>query len=275
MTREQRGDAGSHAGRIRVGVGGWTFEPWRGLFYPDELPQKRELAYASRRLTSIEINGTFYRTQTPASFAKWRDETPDDFVFAIKAPRYIVQKRALAETEDSIARFLASGLDELGDKLGPILWQFSPTRKFDAVDIEAFLKLLPRELGGRPLRHALEVRHESFADTAFIDLARAHGVAIVADCESKYPEIADATAPFVYLRVMGAQETPKDGYSAKALDVWAARVQALARGEHDVGLRTIAPVEIVQQPRDVFLYFISGFKARNPAAARALIERLP
>ena len=271
---QNAGGAESKAGRIRVGVGGWTFEPWRGLFYPADLPQKRELEYASRQLTSIEINGTFYRTQTPASFARWRDETPDDFVFSIKAPRYIVQKRILAETGESIARFFDSGIGELGDKLGPILWQFAPTKKFDAPDLEAFLALLPKKIGGRAVRHALEVRHESFAHEAFVATARAQGVAIVADCESKYPEIADVTAPFVYLRVMGSQEKSKTGYSGKDLDVWAERARAFSRGEGRVGLRNIAPADPEREPRDVFLYFISGFKPHNPAAALALIDRL-
>ena len=171
-------------GRVRVGVGGWTYEPWRGTFYPDRLTQARELEYAASKLTSIEINGTFYRTQTPATFAKWRDETPDDFVFAIKAPRYAVQRRELAGAGDSIARFMESGLAELGAKLGPILWQFAPTKKLDAQDFEGFLKLLPRELNGRVLRHALEPRHESFVCAQFVDLARKHGAGGVTACDS-------------------------------------------------------------------------------------------
>ena len=261
-------------GRIRVGVGGWTFEPWRGTFYPKGLQQARELEHASRKLTSIEINGTFYRTQTPASFAKWRDETPDDFVFSIKAPRYVVQKRELATTGESIARFIDSGLSELGSKLGPILWQFAPTRKFVAEDFSTFLDLLPREIGGRPARHALEVRNESFACPEFIDLARRHGAAIVIACDSDYPQIADATANFVYLRVMGAQERPKLGYAPKALDLWAARTTTLAAGEDLADLRRIAAKSGAKGSRDVFFYFISGFKERNPAAAIALIDRL-
>lgn len=246
-------------GNIRIGIGGWTYEPWRGAFYPKGLPQARELEYASRHVTSIEINGTFYRTQTPASFAKWRDETPDDFVFAVKAPRYVVQKRELASSGESIARFIASGLAELGDKLGPILWQFAPTKKFVGQDFAAFLDLLPQELAGRRLRHALEVRHESFVTAEFVDLARRHEACIVTACDSSYPQIDEATASFSYFRVMGTQEKAKLGYPPKALDAWADRTKALATGK---------------APRDVFLYFISGFKERNPLAAGALIERL-
>lgn len=261
-------------GDIYVGVGGWTYEPWRGAFYPEGLARKRELEYASRKLTSIEINGTFYRTQTPASFAKWRDETPDGFVFSVKAPRYVVQKRALAEAGESIARFFESGLDELGPKLGPVLWQFAPTRKFDPADFAAFLELLPRELKGRALRHALEVRHESFATEEFVALARTHGAAIVVAADSEYPQIADLTAPFAYIRAMGAQESEMTGYSPQALDAWASGAASLARGEKVSGLRTVARGAPPSAARDVFLYFISGFKMRNPQAAMALMARL-
>ena len=164
---------------IRVGVGGWTFPPWRGGFYPDDLPQKQELHYASRKLTSIEINGTYYGSQKPESFAKWHDETPEDFVFSVKGPRFTTNRRVLGEAAESIGRFFGSGVLELRDKLGPINWQFAPTKKFDAEDFEAFLKLLPKEIGGRAIRHVVEVRHESFRNPAFIALARAHEVAVV------------------------------------------------------------------------------------------------
>jgi len=260
-------------GRVRVGVGGWTYEPWRGTFYPDRLTQARELEYAASKLTSIEINGTFYRTQTPATFAKWRDETPDDFVFAIKAPRYAVQRRELAGAGDSIARFMESGLAELGAKLGPILWQFAPTKKFDAQDFEGFLKLLPRELNGRVLRHALEPRHDSFVCAQFVDLARKHGAGVATACDSDYPQIGDLTADFAYLRVMGANEKAKLGYAPKTLDLWASRAKDLAGGAAAEGLTTVASAAATQ-PRDVFFYFISGFKERNPLAAMALLERL-
>ncbi|MFO1117956.1 MAG: DUF72 domain-containing protein [Beijerinckiaceae bacterium] len=259
--------------RIRVGIGGWTYEPWRGTFYPERLPHARELQHAASCLTTIEINGTFYRTQTPATFAKWRDETPDDFVFAVKAPRYVVQRRELAGAGDSIAKFFESGPAELGAKLGPVLWQFAPTKKFVASDIAAFLELLPRELDGRPLRHALEPRHESFACVEFVDLMRKRGAAIVTACDSEHPRIADLTADFAYLRAMGTSERAKAGYGPKALDAWAQRARAIAAGEplHDAAL--VAPAA-QKKARDVFLYFISGFKARNPLAATALISRL-
>jgi uncharacterized protein YecE (DUF72 family) len=274
MTKRSGKQAELAAGRIRVGIGGWTYEPWRATFYPKGLPHKNELAHASRHLTSIEINGTFYRSQTPATFAKWRDETPDDFVFAVKAPRFIVQKRALAESRDSIQRFLESGVCELGEKLGPILWQFAPTKKFNGEDFAAFLELLPREHGGRPRRHALEVRHASFVCAEFVDLAHRHGVAIVTASDSEYPEIADATADFVYLRVMGTQESQALGYAPDALDILAARANAFARGENPEGPARITPGYADGKPRDVFFYFIGGFKQRNPAAAMALIEML-
>ena len=165
-------------GTIRIGIGGWTYAPWRGSFYPDELAQKRELEYVSRQLTSIEINGTYYGSQKPASFAKWRDETPDGFVFSVKAPRFVMNREVLASADSTIARFLTSGVMELKDKLGPINWQFLPTKKFDPADFNAFLKLLPREAGGRALRHVVEVRHDSFRCPEFIALLREHGVAV-------------------------------------------------------------------------------------------------
>jgi len=191
-------------GEIRVGIGGWTYEPWRDNFYPADLTQKRELEYASRHVTAIEINGTFYRSQTPATFAKWRDETPDDFIFTVKVLRYITVRRVLAEAGEAIERFVNSGLAELGDKLGPLLWQFGPTKKFDPEDFERFLKLLPARAGGIRLRHALEARHPSFANPEFISLARAHGAAVVFDDSDEYQSFADLTSDFVYARLMKA-----------------------------------------------------------------------
>ena len=210
-TRKTAAKAGK-AGQIRIGIGGWTFEPWRGTLYPEGLVQKRELEYASRKLTTIEINGTFYGSQKPSTFAKWHDETPDDFVFSLKAPRFATNRRVLAEAGESVERFLASGVLELKNKLGPINWQFAPTKQFDADDFEAFLNLLPHKVDGREIRHALEVRHESFRDEAFVALARKHGVAIVMAGDSKYPQIADVTAKFVYARVMGTTEQFAQGY---------------------------------------------------------------
>ncbi|MFL9824923.1 DUF72 domain-containing protein [Rhodoplanes sp. SY1] len=261
-------------GTIRIGIGGWVFEPWRGTFYPEKLPQKQELAYAAARLTSIEINGTFYRSQTPDSFAKWRDETPDDFVFALKGPRFATNRRILAEAGGSVEKFFGSGVSALGEKLGPVNWQLAPTKKFDPDDIDAFLALLPKRLDGRPLRHAIEARHESFAVPEFVALARKHGVAIVVAGDSEYPQIADPTADFVYARIMGTQETEAAGYSAAALDAWAARAKAWAAGAAAPGLSMVALPPAGARPRDVFLYVISGAKAKNPAAATALIERL-
>ena len=203
------------AGRIRIGVGGWVYEPWRDNFYPDGLPQKQELAYAASRLTSIEINGTYYGTQKPASFARWHDETPDDFVFSLKGSRYITNRRVLAEAGPSLEKFLASGILELKDKLGPINWQFMPTKAFDPADFEAFLELLPAERQGRRLRHAVEVRHDSFRTPAFIALLRRYEVALVSAGDSAFPEMADVTAPFVYARIMGTQDAEPAGATRK------------------------------------------------------------
>ncbi|WP_244847436.1 DUF72 domain-containing protein [Caballeronia sp. SL2Y3] len=263
-----------NAARIRVGIGGWDFEPWRGTFYPEGLTHKRELEYASRALTSIEINGTFYRLQKPDTFAKWRDETPDDFVFSLKAPRYATNRRVLAEAGDSIERFFASGVLELHDKLGAINWQFAPTKHFDPEDFERFLKLLPATVEGRAIRHAVEVRHESFADAAFVALLRKYGIAVVVAGDSAYPQIADITAPFVYARIMGTTEKQKLGYSKAALDRWAARATEWAAGGAPEDLQTVGKAPTKASARDVYLYVISGHKAANPAAAMALIERL-
>jgi uncharacterized protein YecE (DUF72 family) len=259
---------------IRIGVGGWTFAPWRGVFYPDGLPHRRELEYASRHLTSIEINGTYYGSQKPESFAKWHDETPDDFVFALKAPRFATNHRVPAEAGDSIARFFDSGVMELKDKLGPINWQFMPTKRFDPDDFAAFLGLLPKHVGGRAIRHAVEVRHDSFRSPDFAALARDHGVAIVMAGDSAYPQIADVTAPFVYARIMGTAESEANGYPAKSLDQWSRRARAWASGKRPGGLETVSAAKPDSAARDVFLYVISGAKARNPAAAMALMQRL-
>jgi uncharacterized protein YecE (DUF72 family) len=259
---------------IRVGIGGWTYAPWRGTFYPSDLTQSRELEYASRQLTSIEINGTFYGLQKPASYEKWFQESPDDFVFSLKAPRYATNRKVLADAGETIERFLGSGLLLLKQKLGPINWQFATTKKFDPDDFEAFLKLLPASVEGQTLRHALEVRHESFRTPAFIALARKYKVAVVLAGDSEYPQIADLTAPFVYARIMGTTEKQAKGYAAKALDAWAERARQLAAGTTPDDLETsaAAPAKVVK--RDVYLYVISGFKERNPAAAMALIKRL-
>jgi uncharacterized protein YecE (DUF72 family) len=260
--------------RIRIGVGGWTYAPWRGTFYPDGLAQKRELEFASRKLTSIEINGTYYGSQKPESFSKWYDETPDNFVFSVKGPRFATNRRVLADSEQPIERFFGSGVMELREKLGPINWQFMPTKKFDPEDFGGFLKLLPKSIGGTTIRHAVEVRHVSFRTADFVTLARDHGVAIVVAGDSDYPLIADATAPFVYVRVMGTSDAEEAGYSDDVLDRWTQRAAAWASGGSPDGIETVDRPQVAEGGRDVFLYVISGFKTRNPAAAMAMIERL-
>lgn len=259
---------------IRVGVGGWTFPPWRGVFYPDGLPQARELEYASRRLTACEINGTYYSLQKPASFAKWARETPDDFVFTVKASRFCTNRKVLGDGQEAIARFVGQGLSELGSKLGPILWQLMGTKRFDPDDIAAFFALLPREVGGLPLRHAIQPRHESFLDPAFVALARAANVTIVyADSES-YPALADVTADFVYARLESCQAPISTGYPPEALDVWAEVATTWAEGGAPEGLPYLDPTPPPPAARDTFVFFISGAKVRAPAAATGLIERL-
>jgi uncharacterized protein YecE (DUF72 family) len=243
-------------GTIRIGVGGWTFEPWRGVFYPEGLSQKKELEFASRALTSIEINGTYYSTFKPDSWRKWHDETPDGFVFSVKASRFCTNRRALAEAGESIGKFLNQGLTELGPKLGPINWQFMATKKFDPVDFGGFLGLLPRELDGVRLRHALEVRSPTFACQEFYDLARKHNAAVVYAKDEDFPEIDQHTADFTYARLMASREDLENGVSDAELAGFARQARAWAeRG-------------------DVFAYFISGAKVRNPAAAQLLIKKL-
>jgi uncharacterized protein YecE (DUF72 family) len=259
---------------IRIGIGGWTYAPWRGPFYPEGLPQKRELEFASRKLTSIEVNGTYYGSQKPETFAKWRDETPDDFVFSLKAPRFATNRKVLADAEQSIERFFTGGVMELRQKLGPINWQFMQTKKFDPDDFQAFLKLLPKTIEGTPIRHAIEVRHDSFRTPDFVALARDHGVAIVVAGDSEYPQIADPTAPFVYARIMGTSETEPAGYPAAALDEWTDRARLWASGKQAEGVETVTPPPEQKTARDVYLYVISGHKVSNPAAAMAMIDRL-
>ena len=242
---------------IHIGIGGWTYKSWRSVFYPKALPQKHELRFASSKLTSIEINSTFYGSQKPATFARWHAETPKDFVFALKGPRFATNRRVLAGAGDTIKRFFKSGVLRLQEKLGPINWQLGPAKTFDAADLESFFDLLPKQIDGRPIRHAIEVRHESFETPAFRALASRHGVAIVLAGDSAFPEIADKTAPFVYARIMGTRGNLRKGYPDRDLDAWARRAKSWAA-----------------EGREVFLYVISGFKARNPAAAMSLIERV-
>ncbi|HZB93251.1 MAG TPA: DUF72 domain-containing protein, partial [Stellaceae bacterium] len=241
---------------LRVGIGGWVYPPWRGSFYPPGLPQARELAHASRNVTSIEINGTFYGSQRPESFRRWREETPEDFVFSLKAPRFATHRRVLAEAGATIERFLASGVLELGPKLGPILWQFPPTKRFEEEDFAAFLALLPRERDGRPLRHVVEIGHESFAVPGFPALLRRFGVAAALVDSERHPLIAEVTTDFLYARLRRSETDEPTGYAPEALDAWATRLLELAGA------------------RDGFVYFINGAKERAPAAAMALLERL-
>lgn len=241
---------------IHIGVGGWTYEPWRGTFFPEDLPQSKELAFAANALTAIEINGTFYRTQTPATFRKWAEAVPEGFIFALKAPRYVSTRRILAETGESIKRFLYSGLEELGPKLGPINWQLPPTRVFNCSDMAGFLDLLPDQLNGLPLRHAIEPRHDSFRAPAFVALLESRGIAVVRDADGPYPDIDAPTAAFTYLRLLGTREGEALGYPDKALDRWATHLRRIAK------------------EREVFAFVISGHKVLNPAAAQALIQRL-
>ena len=261
-------------GTIRVGVGGWTYEPWRRTFYPKGLSQKKELEYASRQLTAIEVNGTYYSTQKPAVFAKWRDETPEGFVFCVKASRFATNRKVLAEAGESIERFVGSGLSELGDKLGPLLWQFMPTKKFDPDDFGAFLKLLPQKSGTRPLRHVLDVRHETFMTPEFLALAKKHNAATVFADSDDYPSFADATADFVYARLMRTQSKIKTGYAPRALGAWAERARTWASGGEPADLPRVVKTNAPKIKRDVFVFMISGAKVRAPAAAMALLERL-
>lgn len=242
--------------RIRIGVGGWTYEPWRGAFYPDDLPQKRTLSFASRAFNSIEVNGTYYSTFKPASWRRWRDETPDDFVFSIKASRYCTNRKLLAEAGPGIARFLGQGLTELGHKLGPIIWQVMPSKTFYREDFGAFLELLPPSIDGLGLRHAVEVAHPSFACPAFYELARRHRIAIARTRLDDHPDLGAPTGDFMYARFKTTREDVDQGLGPDQVASYARTLRAWARRG------------------DVFAYFISGAKVRNPAAARALLAQL-
>jgi uncharacterized protein YecE (DUF72 family) len=262
-------------GHIRVGIGGWSYEPWRETFYPPEITQKRELEYASQHVTSIEINSTFYRLQKPAVYAKWRDATPSSFVFSLKAPRFIVQRKELATAGASVERFITSGITELQSRLGPILWQLAPSHAFDADDLQRFLELLPIKADGLVLRHALEVRHASFINAEFLALARKYGVAVVFEDDDKHPGFADLTAAFVYARLRRSAASIKTGYSPAALKLWGERAAAWAMGAEPADLpRVEPPAKSSSTARDVFIYFINGAKERAPAAACALLGML-
>ena len=262
------------AGRVRIGIGGWTFVPWRGgMFYPAGLVQRRELEYASRKLTSIEVNGTYYGAQKPATYAKWRDETPDGFVFSAKAPKRIMESRALEKTGHQIEDFIG-GIVELGEKLGPLVWQFDKGTRIDPVKFAAFTELLPKTLAGRTLRHVLDVRDPAFVDTGYLALARRHGMATVFTDSDEHPSFADLTADFVYARLMRSRSDIVTGYPINELESWAGRARQWARGAAPDDLPCIDDTPVAKAKRDVFVYFISAAKERNPAAAMALIKAL-
>jgi uncharacterized protein YecE (DUF72 family) len=286
------------AGDIRIGISGWTYAPWRGKFYPKDLPQARELHFASRAFNTIEINGTFYSLQRPESFARWAAETPEKFVFAVKGPRFITHMKRLKDAATPLANFFASGVLRLGAKLGPILWQLPPQLRFEPQRLEDFLALLPRDTDAalrlarrhdarlkgrawleieekRALRHALEIRHPSFIDPAFIALLRRHRVALVCADSVEWPRLMDATADFIYCRLHGAEELYASGYDDRALDQWARRVLAWAQGgEPKDGRRAAAKPAPKRRHRDVFVYFDNDAKVRAPVDAQGLAARV-
>jgi uncharacterized protein YecE (DUF72 family) len=284
-------------GRIRVGISGWNYAPWRGVFYPPKLAHAKELAYAAGRFSTIEINGTFYSLQRPTSFTRWATATPDDFIFSIKGSRYITHMLRLRNAEQALANFFASGLLLLGSKLGPILWQFPPNFAFDARLLEDFLQLLPRTTAeaatlsrrhdsrlegrahtetdkNRPLRHAIEIRHDSFLTGDFIRLLRRHRIALVCADTVSWPRLVDATADFVYCRLHGSRELYASGYGPKSLATWADRIAAWAAGNPPSGKR-VSPFGSTEAcPHDVYLYFDNDMKVRAPADALSLERRL-
>ena len=266
--------AARKSGRIFIGVGGFTFAPWRGVFYPAKLPQAKELEYAASRLTSIEINGTYYGSQKPESFRKWAREVPDGFVFSVKGPRFATNRRVLAEAGDSIKHFYDTGVLELGDRLGPVLWQFAATKKFDEADFGKFLELLPRQMDGHGLRHVVEVRHDSFRVPAFVALLRKFEIPVVFAEHATYPAIADLAGDFVYARLQKGNDELKTCYPPKELDAWAKRFKRWASGGEPGDLPHVDSTKPEKSPRDVFAYVIHEGKVRAPAGAMELIERV-
>lgn len=289
----------SEHGRVRIGISGWRYAPWRGVFYPEDLVQRRELEYASGIFSTIEINGTFYSLQRPENFRRWHAQTPEGFVFAVKGNRYITHRLRLANADQALANFFASGLLALGEKLGPILWQLPPTLRYDEETVGRFLASLPHDTsqaatlarrrevsrmtgrttwavdGERPIRHALEVRHESFRDPGFIALLREHGVAlVVADTAGKWPLLEDVTADFMYLRLHGDKELYASGYDDEALDDWGRRIRAWARGTQPRGARRVIASAVPRRARDVYCYFDNDIKVRAPFDAQALERRV-
>ncbi|GAB2512494.1 DUF72 domain-containing protein [Lysobacter humi (ex Lee et al. 2017)] len=258
---------------IRIGVGGWTYAPWRHTFYPQGLVTRRELEFASRRFSSIEINGTFYGARRASEYAQWRQQTPPGFVFSVKAPQHITQRGPLARCGKAAWAFLNGGLAELGDRLGPVLWHMPPSRVFDADDLAAFLDLLPRTLDGRPLRHVIEPSHPSFLDPAYVEVARGFGAGTVFTDAPELPALGDVTGRIVYVRLMRSRVDLADGYTADELDAWLRRARLWAQGAEVEDLPQLAPTAASTGPREVYVYFIGGAKQRNPAAAMAMIAR--
>ena len=291
-------DAASARAAIRIGISGWTYKPWRGVFYPKGLPQKDELAFAARQFRSIEINGTFYGLQKPEAFAKWREETPADFVFAVKGSRYITHMRRLKDIEAPLANFFASGLLRLGPKLGPLLWQFPPHMRFNEERFEAFFRLLPHDMkaaaklasqhderlagrawieaeGNGAVRHAVEIRHESFCTPAFIELLRRYNIALVVADTPDWPLLMDMTTDFVYCRLHGAEELYASGYGDNSLALWASRIEAWAGGrEPEDAKRVLGPSRNRPEGRDVYVYFDNDIKVHAPFDAANLARRL-
>lgn len=260
-------------GPIRVGVGGWDFDPWRSSFYPPGLAKAKQLEHMAGRLTAIEINATYYKLQKPELFERWAKAVPEGFRFAVKGSRFCSNRKRLGEAGEAVERFCGQGLAELGDKLGPVLWQFMGTKRFEPEDFQAFLALLPRKIAGVPVRHAVEPRHESFRDPAFVAMARAAGVAIVFADSDEFPCIADLSSELVYARLQRSREEAATGYPGAEIDRWAEVAKGWARGESPAGFPYVAKPP-KPRPRDTYVFFISGAKERNPAAAEALIERL-
>jgi uncharacterized protein YecE (DUF72 family) len=260
-------------GPVRIGAGGWDYDPWRESFYPPKLPKARQLEHMARRLTAIEINATYYKLQKPHSFERWARAVPDGFKFAVKGSRFCSNRKVLGEAGEAVERFLGQGIAELGDRLGPILWQFMATKRFEPDDFRAFLALLPSQTAGVPLSHAVEPRHESFRDPAFVAMARSAGVTIVFADSDEFPRIADLSGDLVYARLQRSRETVAAGYSKAALGRWAKVAKAWARGESPDDFEYLAEPP-PPRPRDTYIFFISGAKPRNPAAAEALIGRL-
>jgi len=263
-----------HHPHIHVGIGGWTFAPWRGVFYPAGLPHAQELSFAASHLTSIEINGTFYRTQTPATFRKWASEVSEGFIFSVKGPRFVTHRSDLSEAGDSISRFLDSGVTELGDRLGPLLWQFPPTKEFDEADFAAFLELLPKDLHGTRLRHVVEVRHASFCVPEFTRLLRRFETPVVFSEHETYPAMADVTGDFLYLRLQKGEDSIPTAYPESAIADWAARLKDWLTGKAPADLPHVENALAKMKPQDIFVYFIHEGKVRAPAGAMALIAEL-